>query len=253
MNHPIFAPFRTWETAVPWNRFPIFYHWGLVPDERGSELPTKTLLRFSNGKPAIVERQIGDGIAIVMTTPITDAELIENRDSWNSLFSGFSLPAWLLVRQINNRLVQSQADRLNIKVGELARLRNDFRVYPESYRIFTPRTTRSAEPVTATDGSIRYRFTDSPGQYRLRGNFEGPVNRGFSVNLPLGETDLTRIQPADLDKVFGANRYQLARKKDEIQRQQGTMRRGQEFYPLLLLLLVIVLGMEHLLANRFYS
>ena len=163
------------------------------------------------------------------------------------------MPAWLLVRQINKQLVQSQADRLNLNVGELARLKNDFRKYPESYRIFTPRTTSAVEKVTATDQIVRYRFTDSPGHYRMRGNFDGPKNRGFSVNLPLGETDLTRINPDELDAVFGANRYQLARKKDEIQRQQGTTRRGQEFYPWLLILLVIVLGMENLLANRFYS
>ena len=253
LNHPIFEPFRTWETAVPWNRFPIFYHWGIVPDDKGAELPTKTLLRYSNGKPAIIERQIGDGIVMVMTTPITDADLYDNRDSWNSLFVGRSLPAWLLVRQMNQQLVQSQADRLNVKIGEFVRLNNDFRKYPEKYTIFTPRTSQSTEKVTATEGSVRYRFTDSPGQYRLRGNFEGPLNRGFSVNLQQGQTDLTRIEPAALDAVFGAERYQLARKKDEIQRQQGTQRRGQEFYPLLLLLLVIVLGMEHLLANRFYS
>ena len=253
LNHPIFAPFRTWESSVPWNRFPVFYHWGIVPDDKGAELPTKTLLRYSNGKPAIIERQIGDGIVLVMTTPITDPEFLEDRDSWNSLFSGFSLPAWLIVRQMNQHLVQSQTDRLNVQIGELVRMKNDFRKHPESYTIFTPRTSQSTEKVMANEGFLRYRFTDSPGQYRLRGNFEGPLNRGFSVNLQQGETDLTRIEPADLDTIFGANRYQLARKKDEIQRQQGTMRRGQEFYPLLLLLLVIVLGMEHLLANRFYA
>ena len=253
LNHPIFEPFRTWETGVPWDRFPIFYHWGIQPDNRATELPTKTVLRFSNGKPAIVERQIGEGIVMVMTTPITDPEFLQNRDSWNSLFSGFSLPAWLLVRQINRRLVQSQADRLNIKVGEIARLQNDFRKYPETYSIFTPRTKQSVQKVNAVENVVRYRFTESPGHYRLRGNFEGPLNRGFSVNLPFGETDLSRIERDELDTIFGADRYQLAREKDQIQLQQGTTRRGQEFYPLLLLLLVIVLGMEHLLANRFYS
>lgn len=253
LAHPIFAPFRSWESSVPWNQFPVFIHWSIEPDSRWEEFPTRTVLRFGNGKPAILERQIGEGRVIIMTTPITEAEQMEGRSSWNSLFSGFPLPAWLLVRQISQYLVRSQTDQLNLLVGELARLRNDYRRYPESYRIFTPRTNHTPEKVTATDGFVKYRFNNSPGQYRLKGNRDGPIQRGFSVNLAAGETDLTRIEPAELDQILGANRYQLATQRDQIQRQQGTTRRGQEFYPLLLLMLLVILGVEYLLSNRFYS
>ena len=77
--------------------------------------------------------------------------------------------------------------------------------------------------------------------------------RGFSVNLPEAATDLTRVEIDELDGVLGPERYQLAKKKDEIQRQQGTTRRGQEFYPLLMLMLLVVFGVEYLMSNRFYQ
>ncbi len=251
--HPIFAPFRSWETAVPWNQFPIFTHWGLEPDEDWEQLPTQTILRYGNGQSAIIERQLGDGRIIIMTTPITESENVEGRRSWNSLFTGVPLPAWLLVRQISQYLVQSQSDRINLIVGDVARLKNDFRRFPNDYRIFTPRTQQTPEKLSAVEGSVRYRFTDSPGQYRLKGQLERPVLRGFSVNLANGETDLTRIEPAEIDAMLGAGRYQLATQQNQIQRQQGTTRRGQEFYSLLLLILVVVMGVEYLLSNRFYS
>ena len=253
LSHPIFKPFRNWETSVPWDDFPVFIHWGMVEDQNWNQFPTKTVLRFGNGKPAVIERQLGDGLVMVMTTPITEAAQIRGRSSWNTLFTGLPLPSWLLVRQITEHLVQSQNDRLNLNVGEVASLKNDFRIYPNEYRAFTPRTTATPEKVVAKESAIKYRFTSSPGHYRLRGTLAGPVLRGFSVNISAGQADLTRADPATLDAVLGAEKYQLATDQNQIQRQQGTTRRGQEFYPLLLLMLVIVLGVEYLLANRFYS
>ena len=103
------------------------------------------------------------------------------------------------------------------------------------------------------DGKIRYRFTETPGQYRLKGILSGPVLRGFSVNLQAGDTDLTRIENDQLDEFLGAGRYQLASQRVEIQRKQGTSRRGQEFYPLLVIMVLVVLGVEYMMSNRFYS
>lgn len=251
--HPVFAPFRETETAVPWNQFPVFMHWSIESDDRWDTLPTQTVLRFGNGKPAIMERQIGDGRILVMTTPITESAQMQGREPWNALFTGLHWPAWLLVRQMSEYLVQSHANRVNLKIGDIARLKNDIRNYPVDYRMFTPRTTQTPAKVGSVDGAVKYRFTSSPGHYRLKGNLNEPVLRGFSVNIPDGQTDLTRIDPADMDAVFGADRYQLATDKNQIQRQQGTTRRGQEFYPVLVLMVLVVLAVEYLMSNRFYS
>ena len=77
--------------------------------------------------------------------------------------------------------------------------------------------------------------------------------RGFSVNLPPSATDLTRVTTAELDAKLGADRYQLARSHDEIDREVGEARVGREFYPLLMLALAGVLALEQLLSNRFYG
>lgn len=253
LSHPIFEPFRSWEAGVPWSDFPVFIHWSIEPDNRSEEYPTQTVLQYGNGMPAIVERQLGQGRVMVMTTPITESASNSQRDSWNSLFSGAPLPSWLLVRKISEYLVQSQSDRLNVSVGEIAKLKNNVRKFPIEYRIYTPRTERTPERITSNKDLIRYRFTQSPGQYRLKGKLNETVLRGFSANLGDGETDLSRMEPAELDAVLGRGRYQMANQQEQLQRQQGTTRRGQEFYPLLLFMLVVVLGLEYLMSNRFYS
>ena len=96
------------------------------------------------------------------------------------------------------------------------------------------------------------RFTDHPGAYRLRGQKGGPVVRGFSVNLPATTSDLSRLPAGNLDELLGEDRYHLARSREEIDRAVGNDRIGSEFYPLLITLMAVALGLEHLLANRFY-
>jgi hypothetical protein len=253
LAHEIFAPFRSWETAVPWNRFPVYVYWGFQPDEQLEQGSVHVLLRYGNGHPALVLRTIGDGRVLLMTTPITEVDQPEGRVSWNKLFIGYPIAAYLLVREAANYLSRSQVDSLNVDVGQTAILHNDPSEFPDSYRIFTPRTDQAPAQISPIDGKIRYRFTETPGNYRLKGQMDEIVLRGFSANLAADETDLTRITPSELDQILGAESYQLATERTEIQRQQGTTRRGQEFYPVLLLLLAVILGVEYLMSNRFYS
>jgi len=104
----------------------------------------------------------------------------------------------------------------------------------------------------ATGGRVTVRFTEQPGAYRLRGQKNGPLVRGFAVNLAGDTSDLTRLSKERLDEVLGASRFHLARGREEINRAVGADRVGSEFYPLLMTLLAVLLGMEQLLANRFY-
>src|SRR5690606_38418663 len=106
--------------------------------------------------------------------------------------------------------------------------------------------------VVARDGVVSVKFTEIPGSYRLKGQQTTAVLRGFSVNLPPEATDLTRIDPAQLDTLLGADRYDLVRADGDIS-IESEARAGREFFPWLMVGLALVLAMEHLLANRFYK
>lgn len=252
LSHAVFAGIRPVESSVAWNRFPVRLYWGLET-AFSDQQPGQVVLRYSNGDPALVERNLGLGRCLSMTTPVTEPSAPEGRKAWNSLFLGSPVPAWLLVRGIAQYLVQSRSETLNLLTGQTATLKNDPRVHPEAYTLFTPDPERPPAPIQASRGEIRFAFTQTPGQYRLKGTREGPVQRGFSVNMEDAASDLRRATPEQLDSWLGADRYKLARETDEFERQQGTSRRGQEFYPLLLVVMAFILGVETLVSNRFYG
>ena len=66
-------------------------------------------------------------------------------------------------------------------------------------------------------------------------------------------TNLTRVDLDDLTNMLGEDRFQLAREREELVRQQGTTRLGQEFYPVLALSLGLLLALELIMSNRFYK
>ena len=253
LAHPIFEPFRAIATSIAWSEFPIYMHWGIELPEN-PESPIQVILRYGNQQPALVEHVIGLGRVLVMTTPNTEpSRPVGGRSPWNGLFVGRPLPAWLLTRQIAFYLVQIESDTLNIETGQLAVLKNDLRIQPEIYTLYSPKLDQSTTKIVSVGNQVRYKFTDMPGQFRIKGNLNGPIIRGFSVNMRPADTDLTRIESAELDGFLGKDKYQLAVDRGQIQRQQGTSRKGQEFYPLLVIMLTVIFAIEYLMANRFYS
>ena len=255
-SHPIFRAIQGSETGILWNLFPVTKFWGIVPDNSADAPPTQTLMSYTNREPAIVERILGKGRVLTMTTPITEPGFIPDRRSWNLLVGGTGLdpvPWYLLMKGVVSHLVQSDAESLNVQVGQVSTLKNDLRQFPDSYQVFSPIEDKPTTNLNSVDNQIRFRFNDSPGHYRFRGVFDDQVLlRGFSSNLPLAATDLTRIGGEDLDEILGPERYQLATDENEITRQQGTTRRGQELYPFIVVMMLLILGLEFLMSNRFY-
>ena len=255
-SHPIFRSIQGSETSILWNRFPITKFWGIDQHASDDSPPTQTLLRYTNREPAVIERILGKGRVLTMTTPVTEYGYNPNRKSWNVLLGGTGLkpvPLYLLLKGVVSYLVQSDADALNVQVGQTSTLKNDLREFPDVYQVFSPIDDKPPTSLNCVDNQIRFRFNDFPGHYRFRGVFDDQVVlRGFSSNLPAAATNLSRIGTDDLDEILGPERYQLATDKSQITRQQGTTRRGQELYPFIVVMMMLILGLEYLMSNRFY-
>jgi hypothetical protein len=252
-DHPVLSMFREVSTSIPWSKVPVYTFWGLEPDENGESLPTQVVLNYNNFEPAMIERRIGAGRIIVSTTSISEPSSSNERLPWNQIRSIETYVTYVIVRSISRFIVQADSSSLDVRVGQIASLRNDLKVYPESWQVFSPNLEKPPAKVVTVNGSLSYRFTDTPGHYRFKGKLDGPVLRGFSANIDPATVDLTRVLPAELDKVLGANRYQLAKQQNEITRQQGQARKGREFYPLLMLMMFIAVIIEYLVSNRFYK
>lgn len=245
-QHPVLQQFRAIASAVPWSQFPVFRYWNLEQISPEAQV----IVRYGSNRPALLERTVGRGTVLMMTTPITEPERPSGRQAWNELAGSNDWPRFILVNEIMRYLTRHDQARHNFETGEHVVVADSRGQASSRYLLFMP--DGETQPVHARDGRLTIKATDSPGIYRLKGEREGEIARGFSVNLPARASRLERIDTQHLDKLFGENRYQLARHRDEIEREQGHQRGGREFYPVLMALMAVVLMLEHLLANRFY-
>jgi hypothetical protein len=238
--------FRPIATSVPWDQFPVFRYWNLqqlAPD-------TQVILRYGSNRPALLERPVGKGTVLTMTTPITEPERPRGRQAWNELAGPNDWPRFMLINDLIHYLTHVGSGQLVFQTGQSVVLANPPEQTPNRYLLFLP--DGDTQPVQSRDGQLLISTTSTAGTYRLKGDWNGPVTRGFSVNLPAAASRLQRTTAQRLDEMLGSARYQLARDRSEIQREQGQQRAGREFYPILLVILAIILILEQLLANRFY-
>jgi hypothetical protein len=246
-DHPILSTLRPISTSVPWDQLPVYRHWGLDRLDASASV----ILRYGNNQPAILERRIGDGNVLTMTTPISDPLNRPGRKPWNMIPTGpDSWPFVILSNEMVKYLVQSGESKLNYLIGQTAELRLPSSPESSRFQVFTPRG--DWQEMTLAEGAVRYPFTTEPGAYRLkadRGSFE---TGGFSANFPSSVSRLDRVSRENLDEVLGANAYHLARDQSEIDRGIDEARVGREFYPFLVGLLVLILGLEHVFSNLFY-
>ncbi len=246
LEHALLARFRPLESSIPWDVFPVYKHWILGPLADGANV----VIPYANRDPALVDRPIARGRAVVLTTPVSDAA--SQRDPWNMLPTGEE--PWPFVMLANEMLhYLAGSSRMNYLAGETALVRMPADQHHTIFSLLPPVGDPIRQAVDERENVILVTGTDEVGHYRLSagGAAEG-THLGFSVNLP---ADVSRLQRADADEikaVFGNTPYRVARSREEIVRDVNFGRVGRELYPTLIVLLVIVLAAEQLLANRFY-
>ncbi|MEC9094170.1 MAG: hypothetical protein VX438_15785, partial [Planctomycetota bacterium] len=248
-SHPVVQGFRRYATDDVWRDFPVYQHWGLELLEEDSS--SQILARFSNGQPAIVARTLGEGTVVVVTTPLTEPGQIVGRNRWNDLTTGEWWPSAMLIDKLADFLTASHSLRLNYSVGGNVVLKEPAVNGWDRYLMFSPREEAPTEVANEND-EIRYRFTDSVGHYRMKPIGRVGHRKGFSVNIGRGQTDLQQVSDSVLDSVIGENRYEIAKSKADIVRQQSHVREGKKFFPLLISMFGIILLMEFVMSNRFY-
>ena len=118
-SHPIMARFRPIERTIPWNNFPIWEYWRLAEQKENKNI---VVLPYSDGQPALVERLVGRGRVLMMTTSISDAA--SDPAAWSQLATGFQpWPFVMLSNEMMLYLAGSGEERLNYTVGDRVVLR----------------------------------------------------------------------------------------------------------------------------------
>jgi hypothetical protein len=93
-----------------------------------------------------------------------------------------------------------------------------------------------------------------PGNYTLRPvDADGDAVAWFSVNLPPEESNLARVPREEIEAVLGPEAVVAPETNVDIGKVIGDrISRPWEMMPLLMILLLVLLAVENLLANKFY-
>ncbi len=250
-NSPVLSAFRQIQPLekFPWDALPVFRYWEMTELSPTAEIAAA----FSNGRPAIITNNIGQGRSLMMTTPLS--ETVEERTPWNLLPRGDA--SWmfvLLADGLARYLAGMDDNRYNFAAGETVTLRPDMQTLPATCQMSTPLGETVRLSPERTKREIVITDTIEPGNYRIRsGGAAESLDLGFSTNIPGEQMNLSKMDKSRLDGILGAGNYRLAKTPQEIEVSIARRRMGQELYAMIMLILAALFAGEYVLANRFYA
>jgi hypothetical protein len=246
-HHPIFSVFDDRElrklVTAPYTTF----FFGV--DEESAPPDAKVIARFDDegASPALVEKPLGHG-RVLMVTTTCDRE-------WTKIPANFVfLP---LVHEMVYYLAHEALGHRNVRVGHIIERVLTQEEYSENVTLVLPTGGRPAvEPPQRQDHGrflVSYGPVEEPGIYELTVDGEKATHEFFAANLDTTESDLDRISEEELTLVFPpAARSKLSillGTSDAAQRPEVVG--GSEFWRHFLVLIIILLALETILAQRF--
>ncbi|MCS6777257.1 MAG: hypothetical protein RMJ43_16100, partial [Chloroherpetonaceae bacterium] len=212
--------------------------------DTGDPNAIQTMIRFSNGEPAFVERKVGLGRVILAATGAGS--------SWSELPLRASYVP--LVYQLLSHLGQGSASRRNLKQDEpffltfpLSEANKPVLVRTPSGKVETRSSALDVRGVTFT-----YTGTTQAGVYRVS-VAGGRSQDAFAVNLTPEESDLTSADPEKTAQQSGvaASRFTVVDNPAQIQASVQRSRYGAEVWRGLVWVLIALLFIEAWLARWF--
>jgi hypothetical protein len=242
LTHPIFKKFADWDGVGILTGVEILKYWSVTAEKDTGVIATYTDFRHH---PAFLERAIGKGRVLLMTTSI------DRR--WNDL----PVADWgflALADQMMRYLSRSSQAVFNYTAGENVILALDSSQRIPAYQLHKPGLQQLKSDIQPGATSLVLQESDQLGNYYVQGvETDARFERGFSVNSDPAESRLERLSSSDLDAHLGAERYSLARDIENLQRAVKTGRLGREAFPMAVLALLIFFVAESVVANRFYK
>jgi hypothetical protein len=261
-QHPIMRPFREWK-AANWDliRSPrrAAIIWDVKPVPKGG-VP---IVHYAEPKKhaALWERQFDKeksrmGRVLLFTTTFDE----KREPAWNDYLTAPTFYVVIAALATQYLTGDTEEPKLNFLSGRppLVRLPVS-RKSIISYTLHGPGDSISVN-AAEEQNDLLLKQVVTPGNYALealKGN-DAPGQRlaAFSVNMPAEESDLTRVPPAEIESLFGTAAIVGIERRLPIREalaEQGHWNEPIELFPFLMVLLLLVLALENLLANKFYK
>ena len=249
LNHPFMLPYRRWLAQGEYEFLQrprrAFAYWEVKPfDETNIAVPT---IYEQTKQPAVVVRTSVGKVLLLTTT------MDERKPAWNDYDEKLTSFYIALTMMCAKHLCPEPASvKLNYQFGQAPPL-----VKKETALLFKEYVLSSG------DFSEEIRFDDKgrwvgerlprQGNYTItgtNGDRSEPTHK-FSVNVASEESDLARVPIAEIEALLGKDALvPQDRKRSLIDTLNWN--EPMELFPWLMILLLFMLALENLLANRFY-
>jgi hypothetical protein len=259
-RHPLLAPFLTWKRAGntdffvnPEMRPSAARYWNVRPEGQADVLAHYA---DKDGSPALIERTIGRGRVLVLTTALDAGSPAEGR--WNNYFGlnsfGFVF-SHLMLRHLAG---DTREPTFNYVTGQAVTVPLPAKPLP-TYTLVGPGVLGGDSTLTPQAGQRDLSITQAttPGNFLVLAvpDEKQPVQKlaAFSMNPRPDEHILDRVPVEQIEAVLGPGSVlPVDRKANLRERLQEHGGRPLELMPWLLIALLLFLALEGLLANRFY-
>ncbi len=230
---------------------PIYRFWEAKPGDA-----SRVLIKYTDGSPALIERTFQGsraGHVLLWTTPLSRRPDRNDPAAWNEFPQSYAF--FELALETVPYLAGTSGETLNYEAGEDVLLPLDPARRASRFVVRSPDDPPVSDTISApvTDPTLRIYGRETPGNWSVKGTVpDGSETRlGFSVNPSPKEAEVVALETADLDNLFGKDLYQLADDPDSLKRALDLVMYGSELFPWLMFLILVVITLENLLANRF--
>ncbi|QDU81363.1 hypothetical protein Pla110_31040 [Polystyrenella longa] len=241
-NHPLLKPFDQYGSFGDLPAARVNWCWSVAPHPSANVIANYT---FNKPRPAIIDRVLGRGHSMMLTTSV-------DRGEWSTLARSW----WFLVLADKIMDYSAGGNELmrNYMAGEAVVLPLPADEKSASYLLRQPNLKQLPLTADTENNLLLIRNTETLGHYQVlqKSDLTAPFFQ-YSMNIADAESNFDPITSDELDSLLGEKRYQLSRSINELTRQVGLGRIGQEMFPMVLGLLFAFFWGEHFIANRFYD
>jgi hypothetical protein len=249
-SHPIFDERYLKDLLADLANLPVVKYMTVQP-----EASTATIAFFADGAPALIERAFGGqggGKSLLWTTPLSRRPRPDDANAWNELPNLLYWSFVYLMDQTVAYLSGASTQRLSYESGQDVILSlvgepasGGYMVQGPEGNPFRVNSPENAKLLPVVGPRVI-------GQWSVSADGPASDHLGFSINPPARESDLSLLGTEELDPVYGKEMITFATGPDDIERATSERRIGQELFPWIMAVILLLVTAENLLANTFY-
>jgi len=261
-KHPLLAPFQEWRAKNNVDFFQlgleprVFRYWKVEPRKGAAD----DVISYDSKEdiPALLESRFDRkqirGRVLLFTTALDLAEMHpeDHSKQWNDYLETSFFPV-MPQRAVGYLAGDTEDANVNFLCGQSVPVVLAANVRFPSYTIIGPGLKGQEAIVNRAEKQVELNITQAiqPGNYKLLG--KEAVISAFTLNVPPEENRLTRVPTEQIESLLGEGAVINADQKSDLSEAlQNHWSQPVELLPTLMILLLLLLAVENLLANKFY-